>query len=145
MKYRKTALIEAEQFSPSASDLSPEFEAALCYRPDTGVAYENEKAASGVRPHIHTLEGTLIVSEGDWIARGINGEFWSIKPDIFASTYEPAEEQGKGALETFEVIANLHEQESRHRCTFGCDSPHAVNCNCQGRCDLATRELADWL
>lgn len=37
---------------------------------------------------------------------------------------------------TYTVVSDLKEQESGHRCTFGCDSPHAVNCNCQGRCDF---------
>lgn len=42
------------------------------------------------------------------------------------------------AAETYTVIADLHEQASGHRCTFGCDSPYAVNCNCAGRCSLHT-------
>lgn len=39
---------------------------------------------------IRTLEGWLIASPGDWIIRGIKGEFYPCKPDIFAQTYEPA-------------------------------------------------------
>lgn len=39
---------------------------------------------------IHTLEGTLSASAGDWIIRGIKGEFYPCKPDIFKETYEPA-------------------------------------------------------
>ena len=39
---------------------------------------------------IHTLEGTLTASAGDWIIRGIKGEFYPCKPDIFKETYEPA-------------------------------------------------------
>jgi hypothetical protein len=37
---------------------------------------------------IPTLEGTHTASEGDWIIRGIKGEFYPCKPDIFAATYE---------------------------------------------------------
>jgi hypothetical protein len=40
---------------------------------------------------IKTLEGTMIADYGDWIIRGIRGELYPIKPDIFAATYEPAE------------------------------------------------------
>lgn len=40
--------------------------------------------------HIPTLEGTMIASPGDWIIRGVQGEFYPCKPDIFAATYEPA-------------------------------------------------------
>ena len=41
---------------------------------------------------IKTLEGTMRVDLGDWIIRGIAGEFYPCKPDIFAATYEPVEE-----------------------------------------------------
>jgi hypothetical protein len=37
---------------------------------------------------IETMEGRMIVSDGDWIIRGIAGEFYPCKPDIFATTYE---------------------------------------------------------
>lgn len=40
---------------------------------------------------IKTLEGTsYMLSKGDWIIRGVNGEFYPCKPDIFEKTYEPA-------------------------------------------------------
>ena len=38
---------------------------------------------------INTLEGPLLCRVGDWIIKGIKGEFYSCKPDIFALTYEP--------------------------------------------------------
>ena len=38
---------------------------------------------------IRTLEGDMKASFGDWIIRGVNGEFYPCKPDIFAKTYEP--------------------------------------------------------
>ena len=40
---------------------------------------------------IQTLEGVMIASPGDWIIRGIQGEFYPCKPDIFEATYEPAD------------------------------------------------------
>jgi hypothetical protein len=39
---------------------------------------------------IDTLEGTMRADKGDWIIRGVKGEFYPCKPDIFAATYEPA-------------------------------------------------------
>ena len=39
---------------------------------------------------IATLEGAMHASIGDWIIRGVKGEFYPCKPDIFAATYEPA-------------------------------------------------------
>lgn len=41
---------------------------------------------------IGTLEGGHEVSKGDWIIKGIKGEFYPCKPDIFAATYEAAPE-----------------------------------------------------
>lgn len=40
--------------------------------------------------HIATLEGEMTASPGDWIIRGIKGEIYPCKPDIFEATYEPA-------------------------------------------------------
>lgn len=40
---------------------------------------------------IETLEGTMRANAGDWIIKGVKGEFYSCKPDIFALTYEPVE------------------------------------------------------
>jgi hypothetical protein len=37
---------------------------------------------------IQTLEGDMQASPGDWIIRGVQGEFYPCKPDIFAATYE---------------------------------------------------------
>lgn len=39
---------------------------------------------------IPTLEGNMYVSLGDWIIKGVKGEFYPCKPDIFEMTYEPA-------------------------------------------------------
>jgi len=41
---------------------------------------------------IGTLEGEMLASPGDWVIRGVQGEFYPCKPDIFAATYEPAED-----------------------------------------------------
>ncbi len=37
---------------------------------------------------IHTLEGNMHVSPGDYVIRGVQGEHYPCKPDIFESTYE---------------------------------------------------------
>lgn len=37
---------------------------------------------------IKTLEGNMRVTPGDWIARGVNGELWPIKADVFMKSYE---------------------------------------------------------
>lgn len=37
---------------------------------------------------IPTLEGNHLAEKGDWIIKGVNGEYYPCKPDIFAKTYE---------------------------------------------------------
>jgi len=37
---------------------------------------------------IPTLEGQHIATEGDWIIKGVQGEYYPCKPDIFEQTYE---------------------------------------------------------
>lgn len=41
--------------------------------------------------YILTLEGEHLASRGDFIIKGVAGEFYPCKPDIFAATYEAAE------------------------------------------------------
>lgn len=41
--------------------------------------------------HIYTLEGVMRAELGDWIIRGVQGELYPCKPDIFEQTYEVAE------------------------------------------------------
>jgi hypothetical protein len=43
----------------------------------------------GGKVDIHTLEGTMKADVGDWIIKGVKGEFYPCKPDIFEATYEP--------------------------------------------------------
>ena len=49
--------------------------------------------ASAIFPdelQIRTLEGVMTAAPGDWIIKGVAGEFYPCKPDIFAATYEAA-------------------------------------------------------
>jgi hypothetical protein len=57
------------------------------------LAYKNEhnptnkRGLAGIR--IKTLEGNMIGDFGDYIIKGVQGEFYPCKPDIFTATYEP--------------------------------------------------------
>lgn len=42
--------------------------------------------------HIPTLEGTMIAGRTDFLIRGVKGEFYPCKRDIFLATYDQAEE-----------------------------------------------------
>jgi hypothetical protein len=52
-----------------------------------GVAVRNEiHHCLGI--DIPTLEGTMRANLGDWIIKGVKGEFYPCKPDIFAASYQ---------------------------------------------------------
>lgn len=44
---------------------------------------------------VKTLEGEMIASPGDFIIKGIEGEFYPCSPDVFEKTYEIVESDGK--------------------------------------------------
>lgn len=54
-----------------------------------GVIYDHVGKVDGVR--ITTLEGKMKADFGDFIIKGVQGEFYPCKPDIFHQTYEKAE------------------------------------------------------
>ena len=88
-KYRKKpVVIEAEQFRLNEplpfQRYNPVMFGCTCG--------ENGVCSRCGRFWVQTLEGPLVVSDGDWIIRGVKGEFYPCKPDIFAATYEPVEE-----------------------------------------------------
>jgi hypothetical protein len=57
---------------------------------DTCGEHTNEDAG-WIEITIPTLEGDHIAKHGDWIIKGIQGEFYPCKPDIFAAIYEAVE------------------------------------------------------
>ena len=92
-RYRKKPVtIEAVQLvdDPAVSDPGWESIAEWC----RGELRNHEIADSGEYETvlvIRTLEGDMTATEGDWIIRGIAGEHYPCRADIFAATYEPAE------------------------------------------------------
>ena len=77
MKYRKKpVVIEAMEF---AAESDGGRIAAWC-------GGSNEKSPREIQ--IGTLEGIMTAQMGDFIIRGVQGEFYPCKPDIFAATYE---------------------------------------------------------
>lgn len=61
--------------------------------PDDFIAWADEVGLAFLSDYdegiaIETLEGTMRADPGDWIIRGVKGEFYPCKPDIFAATYE---------------------------------------------------------
>ena len=59
-----------------------------------GHGFRGFKVCGAKRPFgllIETLEGPMLASPGDWVIRGVQGEFYPCKPDIFEATYERTE------------------------------------------------------
>lgn len=84
MKYRKKPVeIYALQFFKDrwTGSAPPEFFEAVMTR----LSPLENKAEF----YIKTLEGEHTVSEGDFVIRGVKGEFYPCKPDIFEATHEP--------------------------------------------------------
>lgn len=98
-KYRKKPVeIEAVQWAGTAAAATPIIDWILA---NGGTARYDEYRPADRRPSgyvlreavpshiaIDTLEGTVRATEGDWIIRGIKGEFYPCKPEIFESTYQ---------------------------------------------------------
>lgn len=55
-----------------------------------------QQPATG-RIYIDTLEGRMYANAGDWIVKGLKGEFYPCKPDIFAMKYERVLDDEGGA------------------------------------------------
>lgn len=81
-QFRKRAVvIEAVQFTgENISEVWEAFTAENVYGPVEGQP----------NAFIETLEGRMTCKPGDWIIRGVEGELYPCKPDIFKKTYEPA-------------------------------------------------------
>jgi len=56
--------------------------------PDVLYVPDEEEHKEFPKLRIKTLEGEHIVSYGDWIVKGVKGEYYAVKPDIFEKTYE---------------------------------------------------------
>lgn len=63
-------------------------------------AWEVSKGPAMVDMKIKTLEGEMQVSVGDYIIKGVKGEFYPCKPDIFEMTYEAKNENVAAENET---------------------------------------------
>jgi hypothetical protein len=78
MKYRKKpVVIQAVQWTGQNIHALSDFMGDV-------LIYENQNV------YINTLEGKMHASVNDYIIRGVQGEFYACKPDIFEMTYEVA-------------------------------------------------------
>lgn len=86
MKYRKKpVVIEAIKFDGSSESLKSIDEMM-------GIINDLDFTGGSPKIFIRTLEGIMTAIQGDWIIKGVNGEFYPCKPDIFEKTYEVVED-----------------------------------------------------
>ena len=100
---KKPVIIEARQLVGTTADVHDvylwiESNTLGSFEPMSIIEGREPCPASGVnidprdgRLMIATLEGVMHANLGDWIIKGVQGEFYPCKPDIFEATYEPAE------------------------------------------------------
>jgi len=89
---KKPVIIDAWQFMPAGHrEELPAWIDPRWFRED-GAAGSARIAGDGGTPHmlIPTPEGPLRADLTDWIIRGVRGEVYPCKADVFAVTYEPA-------------------------------------------------------
>lgn len=87
MKYRKkSVVVEAVRFVDTEESILKLLELGLN---PVQIDYD---APDNPILKIETLEGLMIATEGDYIIKGVQGEFYPCKPDVFAETYEKTEE-----------------------------------------------------
>jgi hypothetical protein len=79
---KKPVEIEAMRFDPATLERAHEIAA---WAPGT---FSIEPRDTGLALIVPTKEGAMKASPGDWIIKGIAGEFYPCKPDIFAATYD---------------------------------------------------------
>lgn len=102
MKYRKKpVVIEAVQYIAGQEVPAVEFLGNYdnylhkvsdgTYETDNAIFHHDWKTQTCYIT-IKTLEGNMEVSDGDYIIKGVKGEFYPCKPDIFEQTYEIVEE-----------------------------------------------------
>ena len=82
MKFRKKpVIVEAIQWTGNNYEEICNF---VGYKPK----YQDDVGCEICKLEILTLEGKHIASKNDWIIRGVKGEFYPVKKDIFLETYE---------------------------------------------------------
>jgi len=86
MRFRKKpVIIEAKRFETNNEPGSTNMNDIVSWvNMSGGKAWHNNTDI-----FIETLEGTHRADVGDWIIKGVKGEFYPCKPDIFDMTYEP--------------------------------------------------------
>lgn len=109
-RYRKKpVVIEAQQWNGSVGWATVIIDWILSHGGTATYREPQERLVAGngelaqqeasARLRIRTLEGDIFASPGDWIIKGVQGEFYPCKPDIFEATYKPDGTLPKGSYD----------------------------------------------
>jgi len=71
---KKPVIVQAEEFDPDHRPLPFDGHSVCCF--------------DGEKWFIETLEGQMLLTPGDYVIKGVKGEYYPCKPDIFEATYE---------------------------------------------------------
>lgn len=106
MKYRKKP-VEIEAWHFTKENLKKGVPRWVDHLPVNKNGYEelnhdislwSQYGGEKISGEIKTLEGDMTISENDYIIKGVHGEFYPCKPDIFEETYEPSGRSVDGKL-----------------------------------------------
>ena len=86
-KYRKKPVV-IEAFKWTADSEQQEDPLWIVHAINQGIVTFEDSGTENISMMIETLEGTHRANRGDFIIKGINGELYPCKPDIFEQTYE---------------------------------------------------------
>lgn len=106
--------------------------------------YADWDSADNPTIRIETTEGEMTASLGDWIIKGVKGEFYPCKPDIFALTYEPAalsalaQEQAPMKAKRPEAVTGW----SGDAEAYPCDEADAYISELEARCGIGAQVAA---
>lgn len=89
-KYRKIPVVVEAMLYKNVDSL-PELNQFAGESVKLGSSSFDGKKTTWAIVYIETLEGDMNVSNGDYIIKGVNGEFYPCKPDIFEKSYELVE------------------------------------------------------
>lgn len=87
MKYRKKP-VEVEAFKFGVEEM-PNWFITKINNGEVVIFNRDNELTDFQFCEIYTLEGVMVANKGDYIIRGVKGEIYPCKPDIFQQTYEP--------------------------------------------------------
>lgn len=90
---KKPVVIEARKFATNnePGPGSPNMDGLVAWINEGKTGLDHLAWHNGTTIFVPTLEGVMRAECGDWIIKGVQGEFYPIKAEIFAETYEAVE------------------------------------------------------